>query len=669
MCGVTGFLDFARAMSSEAQAAACGRMTAALTHRGPDDTGMWADAAAGVAFGHRRLSIIDLSPLGHQPMVSGSGRYVITFNGEIYNFGRLRAELATYPFRGRSDTEVILASFDEWGVEKALGRFNGMFALAAWDTRERALWLARDRFGEKPLYYGRVGRTLAFGSELKAIQQHPDFVREVDRGALADLLRFGYVPAPACIFRGLRKLPAASFLRVATEADIDSAPSSYWSLGDVAREGTERRFAGSDADAIAELDSRLREAVKLRMVSDVPLGAFLSGGIDSSTVVAMMQAAGTGRARTFTIGFTESAYNEADSARAVATHLGTDHTELFVTPAQTLAVVPRLPTLYDEPFADSSQVPTFLVAQLARQQVTVALSGDAGDELFGGYNRHVWAASIWRYLRLLPPAGRSLLAGALGLVRPSALDGWLGRLDGHLPQRLRHRIPGDKLQKLAGVLTAASADDLYLRLASTWQDPAAIVLGGERRDGASRGSPSGLDDFAERMMCDDALTYLPDDILVKVDRAAMGVSLETRVPILDPEVARFAWSLPKQLKIRDGKGKWILREVLAKYVPRALFERPKMGFGVPIDSWLRGPLRDWAESGLSEARLRREGFFDPRPIRAKWDEHLSGRHNWQHHLWTVLMFQAWQEHGSQVPAPTAAEARPDTNTSASRDAS
>jgi len=651
MCGLAGFVDFGGAVSVDAQAATCGRMADALAHRGPDDRGVWTDPAAGVALGHRRLSILDLSPLGHQPMVSASGRFVIAYNGEIYNFQALRGELEGYPFRGRSDTEVILAAFERWGVEASLPRFNGMFALAVWDTRDRALWLARDRFGEKPLYYGRVGRALVFASELKAIEQFPGFARDVDRGALTQLLRFSYVPAPACIFRGIRKLPTATSLRVGDEAAIEATPSAYWSLEEVAREGVAHRYGGTPDEATAELDRLLRRAIKLRMISDVPLGAFLSGGIDSSTVVAMMQAAETQRVRTFTIGFEESAFNEAGSAKAVAAHLGTDHTELYVTAAQTQAVIPRLPTLYDEPFADVSQVPTFLVSQLARQHVTVALSGDGGDELFGGYNRYSWAESIWRYFGALPLPARTLLARAIQAARPSRFDSYLAKLLGVLPSRLHQQAPGDKLQKLAGVLDATTPDDLYFRLLSTWKDPEAVTRVAEPRHAILQGHPLRVSDFTERMMCADTLTYLPDDILVKVDRAAMGVSLETRVPLLDPDVARFAWSLPRDLKIREGKGKWLLREVLARYLPREMFERPKMGFGVPIASWLRGPLREWGEDGLSAARLQREGYFDPEPIRTKWEEHISGRRDWQYQLWPVLMFQAWE-------AATRAASRP-----------
>ncbi len=641
MCGITGILDFSRTISGDALASTCGSMADALRHRGPDDRGVWTDPSAGVALGHRRLSILDLSPLGHQPMTSGSGRFVVTYNGELYNFADLRGKLGGHALRGRSDTEVMLAAFDEWGVEASLPRFNGMFALGVWDTRERVLWLARDRFGEKPLYYGRIGRALVFGSELKAICRFPGFAADVDRGALTQMLRFGYVPAPSCIFHGMRKLPAATCLRIAREADVGGAPAAYWSLEDVAREGLAHPYGGTDADAAEELDRLLQAAVQLRMMADVPLGAFLSGGIDSSTVVAMMQASSGRKVRTFTIGFTEAAYNEAESAREVAAHLGTDHTELYVQPPDAQAVIPLLPALYDEPFADSSQIPTFIVARLARAHVTVALSGDGGDELFGGYNRYFWGESVWRALRSIPRPVRASLARVLRRPEATRVDAGIAWLQRYAPSHLRVRAPGALVAKVTELLSVQSSDELFFGLLSAWKDPSSVTGVAEPAHRLLQGSPVTLGDFAAEMMCADARTYLPDDILVKVDRAAMGVSLETRVPFLDPAIARFAWSLPKRLKMRRGVGKVLLRTVLAKHVPRSLFERPKMGFGVPIAAWLQGPLRDWAESLLAESRLRQEGFLDPRSVQQKWANLLAGGRNSEQPVWAVLMFQAW----------------------------
>ena len=624
-------------------------MAAAIAHRGPNDAGVWVDTDARIALGHRRLSIVDLSPAGHQPMLSGSGRYVIAFNGEIYNHLDCRASLAmTTTWRGHSDTETLLAGFDAWGIQATVERCIGMFAFAVWDRQTRTLTLGRDRLGEKPLYYGWQGQgqhaVFLFGSELKALKAHPAFAAGIDRNALCLLMRHNYIPAPYSIYQGIAKLAPGCLLSVSL-AQREPKLTRYWSAANVAVTGCAKPFTGTPGQAVDALEVLLKSAVHQQMMADVPLGAFLSGGVDSSTVVALMQAQSKQRVKTFTIGFNEAGYNEAVHAKAVAAHLGTEHTELYVSAQQALEVIPRLPTLYCEPFSDSSQIPTFLVAQLARQQVTVSLSGDGGDELFCGYNRYLLANRLWQKISLLPPVARRWAARGLTALSPARWNALLGPVQGLLPGVLRQANPGDKLHKAAGVLASSSVDALYLGLVSHWDDPASVVMGGQEPPTLLSGNTpqlTGLDEI-ERMMALDALSYLPDDILVKVDRAAMGVSLESRVPLLDHRVVEFAWSLPQAMKLRDGVGKWALRQVLYRHVPKALIERPKMGFGVPIDDWLRGPLRDWAEALLDESRLRREGFFHPAPIRRKWAEHLSGARNWQYHLWDVLMFQAWLE--------------------------
>ena len=643
MCGFTGFLQRADVVTAEAMSDTVTRMADAIRYRGPDDSGAWTDPAAGIALGHRRLSIIDLSPEGHQPMVSPSGRYVIAFNGEIYNFERLRQQLDGdgFRWRGHSDTEVMLAAFERWGVTGALERFNGMFAFALWDSRERVLHLARDRMGEKPLYYGWIGDTFLFGSELKAMRAHPRWRAEIDRDALSAYLRHNYVPTPYSIYKGISKLPAAHQLAVSIRGET-AGPQPYWSLRTAAESGVRSPLAIGDAEAVDELDTLLRDAVRIRTVADVPVGVFLSGGIDSSTVVALMQAQSTRPVKSFSIGFDEEAYNEARHAKAVAAHLGTDHTELYVTPAQAMALIPTLPHVYDEPFADSSQIPTILVSQLARRDVTVTLSGDGGDELFCGYVRYFWGRRIWRTIGRVPSGLRSLAGRALTALSPQSWNTLMGGVNRLVPAGLGE-VTGDRVHKLAEILSVPSADVLYHGLISHWPQPDSIVYGA-REPATAITDPSqwaALDDFTSRMMYLDALTYLPDDILVKVDRASMSVSLEARVPLLDHRVVEYAWRVPLSMKIRDDQGKWLLRQVLYRYVPRELVERPKMGFGVPIDSWLRGPLRDWAEDLLGERRLREGGHFDPAPIREKWAEHLSGARNWQYWLWDVLMFQAW----------------------------
>ena len=653
MCGIAGLLDSSPRRSSEVLDEISLRMAATLRHRGPDDGGAWVDAEAGVALSMRRLAILDLSEAGHQPMQSASGRYVIVFNGEIYNSEELRSDLITRGeaprFRGHSDTEVMLAAFESWGVLDSLRRFNGMFAFGLWDRRERTLTLARDRFGEKPLFYSAVGNTFLFASELKALRAHPAFVGQIDLDAVALYLRHNCIPAPYSIYRNTWKLPPASLLTVSAN-DFAASPQSYWSLREIAEAGLANPFTGTESDAIDQLDTLLRDAVKIRMYSDVPLGAFLSGGIDSSTVVSLMQAQSSLPVKTFSIGLRESEYNEAAEAARVACYLNTDHTELYASPQEAMEVVPHLPQIYDEPFADSSQIPTFLVARLARQHVTVSLSGDGGDEIFGGYNRHTWAGPLWRKLKPIPRPLRRLGAAGILQLSAEAWDSLFRASSPMLPREWRQRMPGYKLHKLASVMRSSDAQDMYYRLASHWMAPETMVFGGKEPPTLlTQGTAASFPSATEQMMYLDSVTYLPDDILVKLDRATMAVGLEGRVPFLDHRVAEFAWRLPLPLRVRGRQGKWILRQVLYRYVPRELVERPKFGFGIPLDSWLRGPLRDWAEALLDEGRLRREGFLNPEPIRRSWQEHLSGRRSWQYHLWDVLMFQAWLDEHHRVP--------------------
>lgn len=644
MCGLVGSL-FAKGGTYHQEIMQ--RMADALVHRGPDDGSIWLDRDAGIALGHRRLAIQDISPEGHQPMVSASGRYRIVFNGEIYNFRRLRQELEETGarFRGRSDTEVLLAAVEAWGIGKALTRFVGMFAFALWDAKERRLCLARDRVGEKPMYYGWQGKSFLFGSELKALCSHPDWRGEVNRDALVLYMRHSCIPAPYTIYQDIYKLLPGTMLWMDVNAEpaFYPDPEPYWRAKDAVEEGLRNPLQCSDSEAEDHLGKLLRQSIGDKMIADVPLGAFLSGGIDSSLIVALMQEQSSRPVKTFSIGFHEAGYNEAEQAEAVARHLGTEHTELYVTPQQAMDVIPRLPTLYDEPFADSSQIPTFLVSEMTKHHVTVALSGDGGDELFGGYNRYVAGRSTWNRVGWMPHSLRRGMSALLTTLSPSAWDALFSHAAPMLPSRLRQRLPGEKLHKLAGILDAASPDVMYRRLTSCWHDPASIVIGAHEPSIllSDRQAWPDIDDFTQRMMYLDLMGYLPDDILTKVDRAAMGVSLETRIPFLDHRVIEFAWQLPLSVKIRDGQGKWILRQLLGRYLPRELIERPKTGFGIPIDAWLRGPLREWAEGLLDESVLHRQGFFDPGPIRKAWEEHLSGRRNWQHQVWTVLMFQKW----------------------------
>jgi len=649
MCGIAGWIDLKARTDRYRLESLAAQMAGALSHRGPDDQGVWADPEAGVALGHRRLSILDLSPAGGQPMLSGNGRFVISYNGETYNCEEIRGELRkTNPalvFRGHSDTEVMLAAFEQWGIEPALQRMNGMFAFALWDRRQRTLILARDRFGEKPLYYGTVGGVFLFASELQALLRHPAFDSQIDRDALARYLQFSCIPAPHSIYRGIRKLLPGTILRC---RDGEVSTSTFWSMLECVGDARSRPFQGSEADAITELDGLLREAVRLRMHADVPLGAFLSGGIDSSLVVALMQAQSTAPVRTFTIGFEDAAYDEAPAARAVARSLGTEHTELYVTPAEAIAWVSRLPEVYDEPFADSSQLPTLLISHLARQHITVSLSGDGGDEGFGGYNRYTFGGRLWNRLQRTPKAVRRMAAAAITSLEPQHWETVFGLLRPVVPAGLRQRNPGYKMHQLAGLLSALSPRDMYAKMVSHWL-PGERIVRDTGFDSLQRfGEPEwlALPDFALQAMYLDTVTYLPNDILVKLDRATMAFGLESRIPYLDPRVVEFAWRLPLEMKVRPSGGKWILRQVLQRYVPAELTARPKMGFGVPLDAWLRTSLRHWAEALLDPKRLQQEGFFDPAAVRRKWDAHQAGRGNWQYHLWDVLMFQSWLEHQS-----------------------
>ena len=651
MCGIVGFLggDFSNEVLNKITLQ---QMSDQLVMRGPDSAGIWLDGPNKIGFGHRRLAIIDLSPSGYQPMMSHTGRYVMTYNGEIYNSDSIRDQLAKESvapnWNGHSDTEILLVGFDTWGIKDTISRVTGMFSIAVWDKHLKQLTLVRDRFGEKPLYYGWQGsgsnKVFLFGSELKALKKHPQFIDEIDRGSLALYMRYSYVPAPHSIYKGVMKLEPGTILTVSPEDNAHTV-EKYWNALDVVRRGAECPFEGTVAEITNNLDTALRKSISQQMMADVPLGAFLSGGIDSSAVVALMQAQSSRPVKTFTIGFKEAGYNEAEFAKSVARHLGTDHTELYVSSQDALDVIPKLPNLYSEPFADSSQIPTFLVSSLARDHVTVSLSGDGGDELFCGYNRYLFADKLWKSLRMTPIGVRGLVGKSIKSL-PSA--GWnkaFELLNRITPAKFNGISWGDKLQKGAGVIESKDLDDLYKRLVSNWQDPSKLVIGELEHDSIFSTDIqmlSGVDDI-QKMMAIDSISYLPDDILVKVDRAAMGVSLETRVPFLDHHIFEFASQIPLSMKLKNGVGKAVLRDVLYKYVPKKLIERPKMGFGIPMSDWLQGPLKEWAEELLDESRLISQGYFYPEIVREMWSEHLSGTRNWQSQLWAVLMFQAWLE--------------------------
>lgn len=637
MCGVTGFWDTSKRTSSDMMQAALHKMSDTIVHRGPDGAGIWLDANIGIGLAHRRLAIIDLSEHGKQPMCSASQRYVISYNGEIYNHLEikqlLQAENNVPDWRGHSDTEIILAAFEAWGVEVALTKFVGMFAISLWDTQEKRLFLIRDRMGEKPLYYGWCGDHLIFGSELKSLHAHFAWSKNINRDSVSLLMQYNCIPAPYTIYENIFKLEPGNFAIINSDKSMHKV--AYWQLKNVINEAKPIAYSSPGA-AVDALEKQLKLAIQQQMSADVPVGAFLSGGIDSSTIVALMQQQSIRPIKTFTIGFDDHAYNEAEQAKAIAKHLQTEHTELYLSPEQTTAIISDLPNFYDEPFADSSQIPTYIVAKLTRQHVTVSLSGDGGDELFAGYNRYTWLNMLWKKLSYLPKPARKLLAKIIMFWPPRSWDKLFIFLNTFLPNSMQQRNPGEKLYKLAALCDAESPYAIYNMLLTHWSADTKVLLPDLSKDLNSAS-------LTTTMMYSDSMRYLPDDILVKVDRAAMAVSLETRMPFLDHRVIEFAWSLPIDLKIRNGKNKWILREVLNRHVPPALFERPKMGFGIPIDQLLRGPLKEWAQDLLTSSMLSKHNLLDSKLIQKRWSEHLSGAGNWQYHLWDVLVFQSWYE--------------------------
>ncbi len=645
MCGIAGIIDPTASTGSERLGTLAAKMASTLVHRGPDDSGVWVDADAGVAFGHQRLAVVDLGYGGSQPMISSSGRWVMAYNGEIYNYLEIRRRLEQVGsvFRSTSDTEVLVAAIDRWGIDRALEVCEGMFALALWDKRDRALHLIRDRFGEKPLYYGWIGKLFAFGSELKALSAMPDFRAELNRQAVVLYLRHNCIPAPHTIWQGLSKLlPGHRVTLQSPNIGVLPEQDCYWSAADAVARARQDPLTGSDSEMTDQVENALSKAVAARMVADVPVGAFLSGGIDSSTIVALMQRHASAKVRTFTVGFADRSFDESSEAAAVAAHLGTEHTAVHVGDAEALEVIPHIADIWDEPFADVSQIPTYLVSRVARHDVTVSLSGDGGDELFAGYNRHAWLDRVWGRVAVVPAGARRTAGSALGRIPPGVVDR-AGRATRHLPAGWQVRNPSTKLAKLARVLVASDPEDSYRALTTHWDDANLLVLGSDHGDNMEVHGDSPVSDggITEQMLWSDLVGYLPDDILAKVDRAAMAVSLETRVPFLDREILDLAWRLPLDAKLRGGQTKWVLRQVLGRYVPAALVERPKMGFGLPIGQWLRGVLAPWADHLLDEHRLRDQGLLDPDPIRRAWNLHRTGRRDMGYELWDVLVLQSW----------------------------
>ena len=647
MCGFAGFITRST-LKRECLESRVEAMNKAIAARGPDDACVWVDPDAGIALGHRRLSIIDLSPMGRQPMVSRSGRYIIAFNGEIYNYQDLARVLEKkgYSWRGHSDTEVLLAAFEFWGVKQTLEQCNGMFALALWDQKKRTIFLARDRMGQKPLYYGFNNGILFFGSQIKAFHANPEFKPEIDQAVIPLFLKYSYIPTPYSIYKNIKKLSAAHFLEI-SRSDMaglclkEEIP--YWNLAQVAEDGINNPMTGSEAQMMDSLEKILQESVSRRMLSDVPLGAFLSGGIDSSLIVALMQKNHRIPVKTFSIGFNEKGYDEAEQAKRVAHHLGTDHTELYATPKEAMDLIPDLPDLFDEPFADSSQIPVSLISLLTKKYVTVALSGDGGDELFAGYNRHFWGRSVWEMIERYP---MFMKKGARYLMKALSPEQWEQLFDSSsrvVPEKFRQSNPGAKIAKLSGLITAQTREEFYTLLTAWWPDPGAVLLNtnqGPQLGARSKDLPN-ISDFTQLMQYWDMQTYLCDDIMTKVDRTSMGASLEVRSPFLDHNVVAFSWRIPIQYKISKTQGKLILKNCLYRFLPPSLVDQPKKGFQIPLDQWLRGPLRQWAEEMLNPLRLKNQGFFNVKEVRALWDLHLSGKQNYQYQIWNILMFQAW----------------------------
>ena len=641
MCGITGIYHLNGSRKGISPDEGIKKMTDALAHRGPDASGYWTDLNTGIALGHRRLSIIDLSSNGDQPMTSSCGRYVIAYNGEIYNFHDIKneLELEKKSFRGYSDTEIILEACAYWGIETAISKFNGMFAFALWDKHKKCLYLARDRVGIKPLYWGRIGDLFLFASELKALRAYAGWKPEIDRNAIASYLRHNYIPTPQTIYKGIKKLEPGCILSVKYREEPQT--ESYWDMETVIKNASSYSYNREEKDTIDSTEELLIDAVKKRMIADVPLGVFLSGGIDSSLVTALMQKVSMKPIKTFSVGFHEKKFNEAHFAKEIAASLGTEHTEFYVTPNDAQDVIPMLPDIYDEPFSDSSQIPTYLISKLTREHVTVALSGDGGDEVFGGYSRYITADKYGKYLFGLPETIRTPFAQTIKSLSPNNWD----KLNLLVPEKYRVTHLGNKAYKLADILKSGK-NEYYSRLVSHWHHPEEIVMDAVEPPCMARkvlDTSGSIQDFIAQMQYMDTVSYLPDDILTKLDRASMAVSLEARVPLLDYRVVEHAWQLAMNMKVRNGQGKWILRNILSRYVPKHLFERPKRGFGVPIGDWLRGPLRDWAEGLLDENKMHQQGYLQSLPIRKKWVEHLSGKVNWDYHLWSVLMFQAWLE--------------------------